>query len=86
MKDMLIIYKPTRKSHFVSPGFKEAYGLLMMWWNNKLERSANIGLGPFEHRPAPSQNPLPRNQQIPVLAPSSALFVATDQLNYTVVM
>jgi hypothetical protein len=45
-----------------------------------------MGLGPFEHRPAPSQNPLPRNQQTlePVLA--LVLPVATDQLNYTIVM
>lgn len=85
-KDMLKIYKPRGKSHFVTPGFKEAYGLLMMWCKNKLEKSIVIGLGPFERRQAPSHNPLPRNLQLLVLAQSSAPFVATDQLNYTIVM
>jgi hypothetical protein len=42
------------------------------------------GLKPFEHRPAPSQNPLLRTQWMPELAPRSLSFLATNQLNYII--
>lgn len=49
-----------------------------------MEKTMIKGLKPFEHRPAPSQNPLLRTQWMPELAPRLLLFLATNQLNYII--
>lgn len=49
-----------------------------------MEKTMIKGLKPFEHRPAPSQNPLLRTQWMPELAPMLPSFLATNQLNYII--